>query len=258
MSAFAERVREALHIGDFEPTSLEAEERMLSDANDFAPHLKRLHRAAHQFQKDTGDFLQYTGSFLTAAPFPRIWRQPGPMQPAEPQRPAVPQRHAALFTAELHARLAEAVPATLSAAIEADLVMPLDVWLAAHDAAKERMRRLEGRRLEYDAARRGLEAAADKAAAAEAGERRADTEGAERQLGRAQGDAEPVLAEFESERSSLNEHLAWLATAASRIKAYMADTAAAMRDAATSHTVPEGLLEPYPETARGAQEVRHG
>lgn len=34
-------------------------------------------------------------------------------------------------------------------------------------------------------------------------------------------------------------------------QAYLADVAIAMRDAATSYTIPEGLLEPYPETARG-------
>jgi hypothetical protein len=51
------------------------------------------------------------------------------------------------------------------------------------------MRHLEGRRLEYDAARRRLEAAADKAATAEAGGAR-DPAGAERRLGRTEGEVE--------------------------------------------------------------------
>jgi hypothetical protein len=80
---------------------------MLADADAFASHAQRLERAAHFFQKDASSFLAATGSFLLESPYPRAWAQPGPYDTARPARPRVPERHAALFTTELHSRLAE-------------------------------------------------------------------------------------------------------------------------------------------------------
>jgi hypothetical protein len=80
---------------------------MLADAADFAGHAARLGRAARAFQRDASAFLSASGAFLLESPFPRAWVQPGPLDAAAPARPAVPAAHAALFTAELHSRLAE-------------------------------------------------------------------------------------------------------------------------------------------------------
>jgi hypothetical protein len=101
-------VREALHVGGLEPTSLEAEDRMLADAAAFADYARRLERAARQFGRDCAGFASaITRDFLTAAPYPRLWAQVTPYAAAEPRHCPVPEPYAALFTAELHARLAE-------------------------------------------------------------------------------------------------------------------------------------------------------
>lgn len=52
-------------------------------------------------------FAKDAGGFLTSSPYPRLWAQPDPFSPAQPSHAPVPERHAPLFTAELHARLAE-------------------------------------------------------------------------------------------------------------------------------------------------------
>lgn len=134
MAALAERVREALHVGDFSPTSLEAEERMLRDCDPYAEQLSRYSRAAARFATDTRDFAAACGRLLTDAPTPRMWRQPLAPSPAvaaasavaatsapapaaaevEAVHVAVPEEHAALFTAELHERLAEVTEADCS------------------------------------------------------------------------------------------------------------------------------------------------
>lgn len=55
-----------------------------------------------------------------------------------------------------------------------------------------------------------------------------------------------VIREFEAEEAALHEHLTWLVNDAARLKAYYADVMAFTRDMAVEHTIPKGLLEPFP------------
>eukprot|EP00879_Flechtneria_rotunda_P033855 GHRR01037688.1.p1 GENE.GHRR01037688.1~~GHRR01037688.1.p1 ORF type:complete len:162 (-),score=65.33 GHRR01037688.1:126-611(-) len=120
------------------------------------------------------ELLDASAKYVTDAPFPRMWVQASPTEPATALDIPVPADQAAWFDAELHQAQAETVPAAVGYAIKHELVRPIKMWLLTHDVAKSSLSSLESRRLHYDAQRRKLAQEAGAAAKA-AGASKAST-----------------------------------------------------------------------------------
>ncbi|KAG2451498.1 hypothetical protein HYH02_004096 [Chlamydomonas schloesseri] len=254
MQALAERTRQALHLGarDFRPTALEAERRALGEAGAFAAQLHALERHLHKWDSATEDMLRATSHFLTDAPSPRHFTQPDPTDPATltaappaalPAAAAADPRLAALLSQPpLLRRVATGLPLAVGDAVQDGLEEPVAVWLAAHDAAKERLAALEPLRIRHDAARRAIHTAASAPGADQPGS------AAHAHLVKAEEDGEPVMSEFEVARCALLCHLHWLAEGAAQLKAAAAAVAAAAQRGALRGDLapPEGLIAPFP------------
>jgi hypothetical protein len=82
------------------------------------------------------EFLQATATLMTSCPFPRMWSQPNPTEPAVPVHVAAPADAAAWLDADTHALLAREAPAAVGVAVKKELLAPMQQWLAAYDVAQ--------------------------------------------------------------------------------------------------------------------------
>jgi hypothetical protein len=84
------------------------------------------------------EFLQATAALMTSCPFPRMWAQPSPTEPAVPVHVPVPSDAAAWLDADTHELLAREVPGAVRMAVKSKLLAPMQQWLAAYDVAQVR------------------------------------------------------------------------------------------------------------------------
>eukprot|EP00878_Enallax_costatus_P006725 GHUV01007050.1.p1 GENE.GHUV01007050.1~~GHUV01007050.1.p1 ORF type:complete len:211 (+),score=94.29 GHUV01007050.1:368-1000(+) len=181
MQAISERAKQALGVGrdsGFVPSSLEPQQKTIEELSVFADPLRQMLASAEQFKDDTAEFLSDSCSFLCDTPFPRLWTQVSPLEPAQALHTPVPAEHAAWFDAETHASLKLNVSDAVKYSLQRELLSPMKQWLLAYDVLKANLSRLESRRLAYDAERGKLAAAAAKAQDAAAAAAAADAEGA--------------------------------------------------------------------------------
>lgn len=75
---------------------------------------------------------------MECCPFPRLWSQPSPTEPAVPVHVLAPADAAAWLDADTHALLSKEVPGAVGMAVRSKLLSPMRQWLAAYDVAQVR------------------------------------------------------------------------------------------------------------------------
>ncbi|GLC68392.1 hypothetical protein PLESTF_000686100 [Pleodorina starrii] len=238
--------RQALGLGarDFHPTCLEAEHRAVHEASVYGNQLHTLERSLAKWSASTEDLMNAAGRFLADAPRPRRFAQSDLSDPttltAAP--PSLPPEFERLNSPSLVRRLAAGTPLAVTDMVRLGLAEPIAVWLAALDAGKERLARLERQRLRYDAARRALHGAARAPGADEVGS------AAHTHLIQLEQEHEPVMSEFRDELEALDRHLVWLADGGARLKATLVSALQCVNSAALRGALmpPEGLMVGFP------------
>lgn len=87
------------------------------------------------------EFLRTTCSFICDTPFPRLWTQVSPLEPAQALHTPVQAEHAAWFDAETHASLKLNVADAVKYSLQRELLSPMKQWLLAYDVLKVSMQR---------------------------------------------------------------------------------------------------------------------
>ncbi|KAK9808708.1 hypothetical protein WJX72_002336 [[Myrmecia] bisecta] len=152
---FSERAKQVWHINPvpdkgFVPTPNTRNELMLTDAGEFANHLKRCEKDIRALKNATEGLLNTT-KIVMSAPLPKVFEDAGQGK-ATPvvSGPGQSGSIGGDFKVDDLTRVAKETAKKL----EAEVLAPMQRWTTAYNTVQTRMQRLEAVRLEVDSRRR--------------------------------------------------------------------------------------------------------
>jgi hypothetical protein len=150
---FTEKAKQKWHMAPdkgFAATSNSRNELMLTDAGEFAGHLKRCEKDIRGLKNATEGLINTT-KIVMSAPLPKVYEDVGggKMQPV-----VGPAAGNGAIGGDFRAEELQRVARETAKKLEAEVLAPMQRWTTAYNTVQQRMTKLEGVRLEVDSRRR--------------------------------------------------------------------------------------------------------